>query len=391
MVDRNTPLTAMFRWLLRATGVALVLLLAAAAALKLVYGGGAEFPDRSTEPALPAAALEVVATLDTPPGNIAVSATGRVFLTLHPEARPDVSVIEWVDGQARPWPSASFQHPKGDADGFRNVLAIRIDRQGRLWALDNGHHGLHHPALYGFDLASGNLVHRYRFPSELAPLGSHLNDFQVSLDGQRIYIADASLFRKDPAIVVYDIEQQHARRVISDHESVVAERYLPQVQGRRMEAFGLVAIRPGVDSIALSRDGRWLYFAPITNNHLYRVATRYLDDPALDPATVASRVERYALKTMSDGITTDDAGNVYLSDPEHSAIIELDPERELTTLIRDERLRWPDGFSFGPDGWLYVTGAALHQVIARPAESIPANAPYPVYRFKPGPTAAAGH
>lgn len=381
----------MLRWLLRLTGALLGLLAAAALVLKLVYGGGGAFPDRTTAAALPDGTLEIVAELDTPPGNVAVSRNGRLFLTLHPEARPDISVIEWVDGHARPWPSEAFQHPSGDDDGFRNVLSIRIDRQDRLWALDNGHHGLDHPALYGFDLSSGALVHRYRFSRELAPLGSHLNDFQVSPDGRTIYIADASLFRKDPAVLVYDIDAKLARRVIEHHESVVPERYVPMVQGRRMEAFGLVSIRPGVDSIALSRDGRWLYFAPITSNHLYRVATRYLDDQALEPATVAGRVERYALKTMSDGITTDDAGNIYLSDPEHSAIIELDTERELTTLIRDERLRWPDGFSFGPDGWLYVTGSALNQVIARPPDSVAEHAPYPVFRFKPGPSAAAGH
>src|SRR5690349_16654890 len=55
-------------------------------AVRLLYGGrGKDFPDRSTAPALPASALERVAALDEPPGNIAVSPQGRIFFTYHPE------------------------------------------------------------------------------------------------------------------------------------------------------------------------------------------------------------------------------------------------------------------------------------------------------------------
>src|SRR5262249_10282282 len=43
---------------------------------------GVRLEDRTTEPRLPGSALEVVATLDWPPGNVAVSRSGRVFLSL---------------------------------------------------------------------------------------------------------------------------------------------------------------------------------------------------------------------------------------------------------------------------------------------------------------------
>ena len=58
------------------------------------YGGGEEFEDLTTHPELPASALERVADLSMPPGNIAVSADGRVFFTFHPEASPPVQVAE---------------------------------------------------------------------------------------------------------------------------------------------------------------------------------------------------------------------------------------------------------------------------------------------------------
>ena len=73
---------------------------------------------------------------------------------------------------------------------------------------------------------------------------------------------------------------------------------------------------------------------------------------------------------MSDGISMDLEDNVYISDPEHSAILRLDPQRRLHTLVKDPQLRWPDGFSFGPDGWLYVTCSSLHQVIGLPPSSV---------------------
>ncbi len=385
----------MMRLLRRLLVACLVLALLAGAALavalKLRYGGGEAFPDRSEQPQWPASVLEKVADLDAPPGNIAVSADGRVFITLHPEARPEIKVAELVNRRPQPYPDLSFQTGSGNPRYFRSVLSLRIDRFNRLWTLDNGHHGLEPGRLLAFDLASGQVVHEYVFPKAIAGLGSHLNDFQVSPDGQFIYIADASFFALTPALIVYDVARQTARRLLEGHPSVTAEKYLPVVQGRPMEAFGLVAIRPGVDSIALDTRGEWLYFAPVSNNHMYRIRAADLLDEGLAPETLGLRVENFALKTMSDGITLDTQDNIYISDPEHSAILRLDPQRRLRTLVKDPMLRWPDGFSFGPNGWLYVTCSSLHQVIGLPPSSVRKHAPYQVYRFRPGVEGVPGH
>ncbi len=143
----------------------LVLVVALVALVKFRYGSGEPgFPDRTQAPLLSESALELVADLPTPPGNIAVSADGRVFVSLHPEARPQMKIVEIVNGAAKPFPNLSFQTGEAEPRFFRDVLSLRIDRQNRLWTLDNGFHGMHPGRLLAFDLANGAVVHEFVFP-----------------------------------------------------------------------------------------------------------------------------------------------------------------------------------------------------------------------------------
>lgn len=372
----------MTRWLAGLGLVLLVLLGSLALLVKWRYGGGQDFPDRSTHALLNSSALEVLTELPYPPGNIAADRADRLFFSFHPEGRPPTNVALWESGAWRPWPSGQWQPGGGHPQAFDEVLSLRLDRRNRrLWVLDTGQHGRHAPRLLAFDADRGSLELEYKFARSIGGLGSHFNDFQVSPDGQTLYIADASFFAQTPALVIFDVSARQARRVLEGHRSTQAERYIPVVNGRRMELFGLVAIRPGVDSIALDPAGEWLFFASVTSNHLWRVRTRDLRNAQLSASQLAAKVEQVGLKTMSDGILAPSTGQVVITDPEHNALHLLGPQHPLQTLVQHPLLRWPDGLSTDDNGNLYVTASGLHVFMGRAPSAIQDHGPWHILKL----------
>jgi len=325
--------------------------------------------------------LEVVLSYAEPIGNVAVSADGRIFFTVHPESRPQGNkLLEWVDGAAVPYPSGAVQPHL-----FDTVLGLVVDRQNVLWTIDNGNHGFGDARLLGFDLATGNIVHDYQFRPETAPNGSFLQDLQVSADGTTIFIADASVWRQNPAIIIYDVETRSARRVLEGHQSVSARDILVRTPIKDMAFLGgLVDLKTGVDGIAIDSKNEWLYFGAINNSGLFRARVKDLLDATLPPSQLDNEVERYSDKPLSDGLSTDLSGNIYVTDVEHGSVFVVGKDRNPQTLIRSSRIRWADGLSFGPGGWLYLADSAIQEQVLKSKEYIQSRGPYFIYRFKPG-------
>ena len=343
------------------------------------YGGGSPYPDLSTAPILKSSELAEVVSYREPVGNVAVNHDGRIFFTVHPESRPTGNkLLEYVDGAAVPFPSGGAQSVL-----FDTVLGIVIDRFNRLWTIDHGNHGLRSARIVAIDLDTNEVLREQELGPDIAPLGSFLQDLQVSADGNTIVIADASFWRKSPAIIVYDVETGAARRVLESHPSVSAEDHMIRNGDRDMEFLGgIVALRGGIDGIALGPE--WLYYAAISGSGLYRVRLKDLRDASLPPGQLANRVERVSDKPLSDGLSIDVEGNVYVTDIEHRSIFIVGPDREPKTLIQSNRLRWPDGLSFGPGGYLYIADSALSELILQSREHIEAQGPYRIFRFRPG-------
>jgi len=304
---------------------------------------------------------------------------------VHPEARPKGNkLLEHVDGAAVPYPSLRQQ-----SELFNTPLGVAIDRFNRLWVIDHGNHGTGDAAIIAIDLETGDVLRHQILGDAIAPTGSFLQDLQVSHDGNTIVIADASFWRKSPALIIYDVETGAARRVLENDKSVAAENFKIRTADKTMEFMGgIVALRGGVDGIAMGRD--WLYFGALSGSGLYRIRLRDLIDDSLPAAQLAHRVERFSDKPLSDGMSTGPGGNIFITGIEHNAIFVVTPERELQTLLQSRSIRWPDALSFGPDGYMYVADSALQELILQPAEHIAASGPYRIFRFPTGIDGAAG-
>ena len=357
----------------------LLIVIVLLAAARLLYGGGEPYTDLTTAPKLDAGDLETVLTYPEPIGNVAVSADGRVFFTVHPESRPIGNrLLEYVDGASVPYPDVGSQ-----LELFDTVLGLVIDRQNRLWSIDHGFHGLRTARLLAFGLDDGEILLDYRFTHDIAPAGSFLQDLQVSADGSTVVIADASFFRKQPALIVIDVTTGDMRRVLEEHASVAAENTLIRAGGTDMSFLGgIYTLRGGVDGITLGPE--WLYFGALSGSGLYRVRLADLKNDDLTASELASRVERVADKPLSDGLSIDVAGSVYVTDVEHNAVSVVDSNGKLQTLVRSPDIRWPDALSFGPDGWLYIADSALQDVILKSRGHIDAEGPYGIFRINVG-------
>ena len=352
---------------------------ALAIVLHLRYGGGEAYPDLSGTPLFDEGDLEVVVTSAEPIGNVAVSADGRVFYTIHPESRPSgAKLLEWVNGAPKAYPSEEAQSL------FETPLGVAIDRQNRLWTIDHGNHGVGQAKLLAFDLGTGGLVHEHVFDSSVAQLGSFLQDLQVDSTGTHVFIADVSFWRKNPGLVVYDVERRRARRALESDPSVSAQDWLIRNPTKDMSFFGgLVVLKPGVDGIAISRDDEWIYYGAMAHDTMYRIKVAALLDETLSDGALAARVQALGAKPLNDGLSTDNEGNLLITDVEHGAVLRMTPSGGLTTLARSAKIRWADALSYGPDGWLYVADSAIPDQMLRPKAHIEAQAPYYVFRFRP--------
>lgn len=358
-----------------------------------LFGGtGKEFPTMATQPVLPSSAMEIVATLNEPPGNLAVSQDNRVFITYHAESRPEIKVLEIVNGKAIPYPNAEFQHERPNGlPYFDHIFNIRIDRQNRLWTLDHGFHGLKKPRLMAFDLTTNRLVHDVVFPSDIAGAGSYIQDMQIDSTGEHIYIADIGVVAKKPAIIIYNTQTRKARRILERHASVTEEPYEINAQGRKMYPLGgLFWMHPALDPIALDKRDEWLYFGPMSGGKLFRARTADLNNEKLSAEQLAAKVELYAKKSQCDGLSMDREDNIYLTSIEDGAINVIGKDRQQKTLIKHPKMRWPDGLSFGGDGYVYIADSDIPDVMMKSKSHIAASAPFYIFRFRPLANGVAG-
>jgi sugar lactone lactonase YvrE len=353
------------------------------AAVKLVYGGGQAYANISTKPLFAANTVEPIVSLDFPPGNVAVSSDNRIFFAYHPFAKAErfskSTVFELVDGKPQPFPNAAFQ------SRYQAVFGMVADHQGRLWFIESAGLDFAHSRLLGFDLKTNTQIFEYEFPAKQA---SFAQDLRVSPDGQTIYIADTGLFKfTSPGLIIFDIATKTYRTVLTDDPSTRPQSWVTRTPfGTHKLGYGLVSFTVGLDGIVLSDDGRWLYYAAMNHDTLYKIPTQALNNAKLSPAALAKQIVKIGRKPLSDGITLDAAGNVVLTDIENGGIARMDQSGKLQTLVKSPKVIWADGVAMAPDQSVLFTDSAIPAYIdqlARPPalDKLEKARPFHIYRF----------
>jgi sugar lactone lactonase YvrE len=331
----------------------------------------------------PIGTLEPVAYFNgAMPTGVTISQKGRIFINF-PKWGDEVlfTVGEIGNGSeeaiAYPDQTMNQTNPNDLGAALVSVQSVVVDPLDRLWILDTGSQ-LFQPTKYGgpklvcVDLKTDEVVKKILLPQDVALPTTYLNDIRFDLRrGQEgmAFITDSA--QKGPnGIIVVDLASGESWRRLNDHPSTKAEElqtFLPIVEGRPFlehQPNGTVkqAAGMGVDGIAISSDGKRLYYCPLGSRHLYSVDTDKLADRSLDDFSAAATVVDEGDKGgASDGLESDAAGYIYATNYEHNSILRRRPGSVWETVTHDPRLLWPDTLSLATNGYLYVTSNQLHR------------------------------
>ena len=320
---------------------------------------------------------QVFAFHDAMPTGVTVTETGRIFVNF-PHWGDDVpfTVGEIRDGKVVAYPDAAInkEDPKDPAKGLISVQSVVADGQGRVWLLDTAAPNFAAPKaggakLMAVDLASNKVVKTLVFPANVILPSTYVNDMRFDFRSGKegtVYVTDSSVSGPG-AIIVMDIASGKATRRLNGAKSTsVDPDFKPVVEGQA----ALVSKGPdgkpktmGVasDGIALSADGKTLYFSPLSSRHLFAVPTEMLRDASVSEAQLNAAVKDLGEKGASDGLESDANGAVYAGDYEHNGIRKRLADGSWQTIVHDPRVLWPDTLSVGPDGYLYFIANQLQR------------------------------
>lgn len=349
--------------------------------------------------------LKQVASFQHQATGIAVTKDGRIFLSF-PRWTEDspISVGELKDGKISAYPDVEM-------NGWRNALKDKVDAKthfvcvqtieadhgGHLWVLDPAA-----PAMAALvpggakmveiDLATNKPIRTIYFDDKVAPQGSYLNDVRFSPDDKVAYITDSGA---KGALVVVDVTSGKSRRVLDGDPSTQADPTVTVTwNGKPLRRPDGRGVDFTADGIALSPDGKTLYWQAIKGKNLYSLPTASLNPgyttavtpEALEDSNLRGKIEIVGENGPADGlIISKHDGKMYVTGPETNSIRVRDLSQKggkPATVLQDDKLHWPDTFSEGADGTIFFTTSRI-QDSAFYKEGAPIALPTELWSFKP--------
>ena len=354
-------------------------------------------PADSTAAHVPAPApanspLTIVAEINAPQiTGVAVAPGGKIFAFLPRWDYNPTTPVALVTGKntLAPYPNANWCMWN---DSLRtepqkhwiSPQAGYVDTKGHLWIVDPASPGLKYtvpggPKLVETDPTTSTVVRTISIPESAAPRKSYLNDVRIDLQNQYAYMTESGT----GSLVVVDLKTGQARGLLKQQPSTLpTPGFITKAQGHALiDPTG----KPGsfkADGIALSTDNQYLYYRALSGHSLYRVKTDVLRNPALSAAQVNAAPEKLADAPACDGMEIDSKNNLYLTGFENGEILRRSPDGKLETIVKEERLQWPDTFAWDPDGKsLYFTVSELDKTPNWNKGVAPDHEPFRIYKM----------
>jgi len=319
--------------------------------------------------------------------GIAISKHGRLFTNypLWPGPYKYALVEVFSNNEVRPYPNEEMNTWNEGDDGKNKwvcVQAVYIDDTDTMWVVDpacpfmeqvyeNSH------KLVKINLETNTIEKTYRFKG-IASDKSYINDVRVDTKRGFAYLTNSN----EGGILIVDLNSGKTKQVLQNHYSVKSDPSFTFIIDEKEFSKKGEPAKMHSDGIALTPDGLYLYYKPLTDSKLYRIKTQYLRNGILSPEELESEVEDLGVFNTTDGMICDKQGNLYLGDLQKSSIVQITPELRVSTIIQDDRLIWPDSYSISDDDFLYISCSQIQKQPDYNEGENKRTTPYTIYRMK---------